>query len=183
MKRLLFFFLAITLGWPAAFGVLPAHGQQDYRVGESDVLKISVYDHDDLKTTAQVSRDGYITFPLLGKVQVVGLTLGEVEQKLATLLAAGYVVNPQVQILVEGFRGRVVYVTGEVKKADAYKYEDDMTLIRAITVAGGFTPIAAKGRVKVVRKDASGREVTIERAPFDERILPDDIIIVPESFF
>lgn len=156
---------------------------QDYRVGESDVLKISVYDHEDLKTTVQVSRDGNITFPLIGKVQVVGLTPSQIEQKLASLLAAGYVVNPQVQILIDGFRGRVFYVTGEVKKADAYKYEDDMTLIRAITVAGGFTDIAAKGRVKVVRKDAGGKEISIERAEFDERILPDDIIIVPESFF
>jgi polysaccharide export outer membrane protein len=176
-------FLGIVLGWLVFLGGAAAAAQQDYRIGESDVLKISVYDHDDLRTTAQVSRDGNITFPLIGKVQVLGLTLGEIEQKLASLLAAGYVVNPQVQILIEGFRGRVFYVTGEVKKADAYKYEDDMTLIRAITVAGGFSDIAAKGRVKVVRKDASGKEVTIERAEFDERILPDDIIIVPESFF
>lgn len=175
--------LALTLGWLASFGVLPVGAQQDYKVGESDVLKISVYDHDDLKTVTQVSRDGNITFPLLGKVQVLGLSLGEIEQKLATLLADGYVVNPQIQVFIEGFRGRVFYVTGEVKKADAYKYEDDMTLIKAITVAGGFTDIAAKGRVKVVRKDANGKEVAIERAQFDERILPNDIIIVPESFF
>lgn len=175
--------------WVSLLGVLllaSGHAlaaQQDYRVGESDVLKIAVYDHDDLKTTAQVSRDGYITFPLVGKVHVLGLTPSEIEQKLATLLAAGYVVNPQVQILIDGFRGRVVYVTGEVKKPDAYKYEDNMTLIRAITVAGGFTDIAAKGRVKVVRKDSTGKETTIDGAEFDERILADDIIIVPESFF
>lgn len=183
MKRLFVVPLAIVLGWLVSLGSTLAVAQQDYRVGESDVLKISVYDHEDLRTTVQVSRDGNITFPLIGKIQVLGLTLGEIEQKLATLLAAGYVVNPQVQILIEGFRGRVVYVTGEVKKPDAYKYEDDMTLIRAITVAGGFTDIAAKGRVKVVRKDAAGKEVSIDRAEFDERILADDIIIVPESFF
>ena len=183
MKRLFVVPLAIVLGWLVFLGGTLAAAQQDYRVGESDVLKISVYDHEDLKTTVQVSRDGNITFPLIGKVQVLGLTTGQIEQKLASLLAAGYVVNPQVQILIDGFRGRVVYVTGEVKKPDAYKYEDDMTLIRAITVAGGFTDIAAKGRVKVVRKDAAGKEVSIDRAEFDERILADDIIIVPESFF
>jgi len=74
------------------------------------------------------------------------------------------------------------YVTGEVKKPDAYKFEEGTTVIKAITMAGGFTNIAAKGKVKVYRK-INGKEHVAEKAEMDMPILPDDVIVVPESFF
>lgn len=181
MRRFLFF-LVLLIGFVSGsvtFGL----AQDDYKVGEADVLQITVYNHDDLKTTARVSRDGSITFPLIGRVEVLGLAIGQIEQKIAALLAAGYIVNPQVHIFIDDFRSRVFYVTGEVKKPDAYKYEDDTTLIKAITVAGGFSDIAAKSRVKILRKNHDGQEIIIERAKLDEAILPNDVIVVPESFF
>jgi polysaccharide export outer membrane protein len=74
------------------------------------------------------------------------------------------------------------YVTGEVKKPDAYKFEEGTTVIKAITMAGGFTDKAATKRIKIKRKE-EGREVVLERVGFDDLIRPDDVIIVPESFF
>jgi len=74
------------------------------------------------------------------------------------------------------------YVTGEVKKPDAYKFDEGTTVLKAITMAGGFTDKAAEKRVKIKRKD-SGRENTMERVGLDELVRPDDVIIVPESFF
>lgn len=59
---------------------------QDYVVGEGDVLKIVVYDHDDLTTTARVSGEGVITFPLIGQVEVKGLTLSRIAEKMTSLL-------------------------------------------------------------------------------------------------
>jgi polysaccharide export outer membrane protein len=76
----------------------------------------------------------------------------------------------------------VFYVTGEVKKPDAYKYEEGTTLIKAVTMSGGFSDKAAKGRVKIIRK-VEGREEIIEKVKMDEPVLPDDVIVVPESFF
>jgi polysaccharide export outer membrane protein len=76
----------------------------------------------------------------------------------------------------------VFYVTGEVKKPDAYKYEEGTTAIKAITMAGGFTDKASKGRIKIIRK-VDGKEDVIEKVKMDEPVLPDDVIIVPESFF
>ncbi len=76
----------------------------------------------------------------------------------------------------------VFYVTGEVKKPDSYKYQDNLTLIKAIAMAGGFTDIANRDAVKIVRKK-DGKEQVIEHAAMDEQIRPDDVIIVPESFF
>lgn len=74
------------------------------------------------------------------------------------------------------------YVTGEVKKPDAYKFDEGTTVLKAITMAGGFTDKAAEKRVKIKRKD-SGKENTMERVGLDELVRPDDVIIVPESFF
>jgi polysaccharide export outer membrane protein len=76
----------------------------------------------------------------------------------------------------------VFYVTGEVKKPDAYKYEEGTTVIKAVTMGGGFTDRASKGRVKIIRK-VRGKEEILERVKMDEPVMPDDVIVVPESFF
>ena len=71
---------------------------------------------------------------------------------------------------------------GEVKKPDAYKFEEGTTVIKAATMAGGFTDKASYGRIKIIRK-VKGKERIIEKADMDEAVMPDDIIVVPESFF
>jgi polysaccharide export outer membrane protein len=76
----------------------------------------------------------------------------------------------------------VFFITGEVKKPDAYRHEEGITVMKAVSLAGGFTDKAGKGRVKIIRK-LEGKEQVIGRANMDEPVLPDDIIIVPESFF
>jgi polysaccharide export outer membrane protein len=76
----------------------------------------------------------------------------------------------------------IFYVTGEVKKPGSYKYEEGMTIIKAVTTAGGFSQIAAKGRVKIIRKTTTGEKV-IENCNMDVPVLPGDVIVVPESYF
>jgi len=79
-------------------------------------------------------------------------------------------------------RAGVFYVSGEVKKPAAYKYEEGLTVVKAVIMAGGFTDIAATGRVKILRK-VSGKEKVLEKVDMNEPLLPDDVIIIPESFF
>jgi polysaccharide export outer membrane protein len=74
------------------------------------------------------------------------------------------------------------YVSGEVKKPDVYKYEEGTTVLKAITMAGGFTDKAAERRIKIKRKE-DGKENTLEKVGLDELVRPDDVIVVPESFF
>ena len=76
----------------------------------------------------------------------------------------------------------VFYITGEVKKPDSYKFGEGETVIKAVTTAGGFTDKAATGRVKIIRK-FNGKEKVIEKVGMDEPVSPDDIIVVPETFF
>ncbi len=74
------------------------------------------------------------------------------------------------------------YVTGEVKKPAAYKYDKGTTVIKAITMAGGFTGKAARKGGKIIRT-IDGKEVVMTDIKMDVPVLPEDVIVIPESFF
>lgn len=263
IKNILLSFLFIFLLAGPAVG-------ENYIVGKDDVLKITVYDHDDLTTTVRVSGDGTIILPLLNRVEVAGLTIIRISHKITTLFADGYIVNPQVNVFIEDFRSKkavilgqvnkpglyelqgsttfleliskaggltkdagdetiikrqqgsdasaeinvltidmiqlvekgdtsqniqildgdniyiakagVFYVSGEVDKPNSYKFEENITVIKAITKAGGFSDTASKRGISIIRK-TDGREQVIEDVKMDEPILPEDVIVVKESFF
>lgn len=179
------------------FGIGAQLLSQDYVIRERDILKVTVYEHPDLTLDLRVSGDGTITFPLIGTIKVSGMTEKEVQEKIRSMLADGYIVNPQVNVIVQEYKD-YIYVTGEVKKPGAYQYEEGMTVLKAITLAGGFTEKASKRRIKVVRSrdnldgtrgekgnsSDENSDHTIEiRVKLEDRINPNDIIIVPESFF
>lgn len=79
-------------------------------------------------------------------------------------------------------KANVFYVTGEVGRPNSYRFEEGTTVIKAITMAGGFSPIASKSRVRIIRK-VNGEEQVIKSVAMDVQIYPDDVIVVPESFF
>lgn len=74
------------------------------------------------------------------------------------------------------------YVTGQVNKPDGYKFEEGTSVIKAITMAGGFTNLAAEGKIKIIRK-IKGKEHILEHVSMHEPVLPEDVIVIPESFF
>jgi polysaccharide biosynthesis/export protein len=76
----------------------------------------------------------------------------------------------------------IFYVTGQVNRPDAYRLEPDTSVIKAITMAGGFTNLASKRRVQIIRQ-VDGAEQVLKKVPMNEKILPNDVIVVPESFF
>lgn len=79
-------------------------------------------------------------------------------------------------------KAKTYYVSGEVVKPNQYVYEQDLTVIKAITMAGGFSKIAAKEKVQIIRL-IKGEKKVLEKVNMDEPVLPDDVIVVPESFF
>lgn len=170
VQRLLGFvgLLLIVLAGPA-----PA---ADYVLGPRDVLKITVYDHPDLASTVRVSEDGKITFPLLGEVRAAGETVQSLERQLTMRLADGYLVQPSVSVFVEQFRS-VVYVSGEVAKPGSYPFEDGMTLVHAITLAGGFSEKAKQDNVRVTRKGESGERNEV--LALEDALRPNDVVVVP----
>jgi len=238
----------------------------DYFLGPGDVVKITVYDNADLETITRISDDGNINMPLLGQIKIDGLSVSQASERIATLLADGYIINPQVNIFVQEFRskkavvlgqvnrpgmiemsgpitlleliskagglagdygetatvkrknssandvitvklnalieggdvsqnvdihdgdtiyvskGGMCYVTGEIRSPDAYKCGGKITVLKLITLAGGFTGKASKSSVRIVRI-VNGEKTLYKDVEMETLVQPDDIIIVPESFF
>lgn len=139
---LLFPFILGVFGYPSAY----AADSSEYQVGGRDVLKITVYEEEDLTKTVRVSGEGKITFPLLGEVKAAGLTVGQIERKLEKLLRDGYLKNPQVLVLVEEYRSQEVYVLGAINKPGAYQLTGQATLLEMISRAEGVVMQKGAGR-------------------------------------
>jgi polysaccharide export outer membrane protein len=126
----------------------------DYRVGPGDVLDVTVFGNDDLSRTSTVQTSGVIALPLLGEVEVAGLTLPEVQRKLTTLLARDYLVNPQVEVKVKEYQSQFVSVVGEVNSPGHKPLRGRTRLIDVLVEAGGFTP-RASGDIQIARREGS----------------------------
>lgn len=116
---------------------------EPYRIGPNDVVRIQVYGEDDLTVERKVGGDGKIDYPLLGLIHVTGQTTEAVQADLTARLGAGYLKQPRVTVSIT--RHRNFYVSGEVKGAGGYPYEQGLTVQKAISMAGGFTERADAG--------------------------------------
>jgi len=124
--------------------------QTDYRIGPSDILKVTVFGHEDLTRNVTVATNGSIGFPLLGDVPAAGLTLGDLESRLRELLGKDYLVDPKVSVVVQEYRSQRVFVLGEVEKPGAYPLTGQVRLVDILSQAGGAGKAAGR-QVMVVR--------------------------------
>jgi polysaccharide biosynthesis/export protein len=125
----------------------------DYRVGPRDVLEIVVVGETDLTGKYTVRTDGSFEFPLVGTVKAAGLTAGEIEAQLRKLLSEGYLRNPQVSAKVLEFESQRIFVGGEVRKPGNVQLTGALTLLEALTQAGGVERTAGTD-VVVLRRTA-----------------------------
>ncbi len=157
-------------------------------IGPGDVLTIRVYQEADLTGDYRVETDGTLHFPFLGQVPVKDHTPSEIGVLLAERLRQGWLVNPEVSVFVKEFNSRKVFVFGQVKNPGTFTFTDGMTIIQAITLAGGFTPSALRNRTSVART-AQGMEtrevVLVDRIADGSTpnypLLPGDIVFIPDS--
>lgn len=127
----------------------PARAQSpEYRIGPRDVLRVTVWGHEDLTRSVAVSGDGTFAFPLVGDVPAAGLTPSQLEVRLRVLLEKDYLVNPQVSVKIEEYRSQRVFVLGEVEKAGMYTLTGPTTLLDILSQAGG--PSKSAGRHLVI---------------------------------
>jgi polysaccharide export outer membrane protein len=139
-------------------------------LGAGDLLRVTVYGHPDLESVERVAEDGAISFPLVGEVQVAGMTEREVESALARELRQRQVIrNPEVNVTVEEYRGNSVSILGNVANPGVYGISRDGTLVDAIAEAGGLTEEA--GRLAIVTKAGNGSDskTTVDLADLLER--------------
>lgn len=159
-------------------------------LGPNDVFEVRVVGEQELTGAYRVSSEGAITFPFCGRVGVAGLTATQVSGLLTTCLADGYLKNPQVTVFIKEANSKKVFVLGEVQKPGTFAFEDNMSVIQAITLAGGFTKLAARNSVLVTRT-VDGKEQRVKLAVDDIgtgkrenfHLQPGDIVFVAESFF
>lgn len=111
-----------------------------YILGSGDVLKINVYSNPDLTLDARVTEAGFISFPLIGEVQVGGITPFAAEKKIAGLLqTGGFITDPQVTILVAQFQSKLISVLGSVNKPGRYPLDRATNLADLLALVGGIT--------------------------------------------
>lgn len=157
-------------------------------VGPGDVISVRVFQEPDLTGDYRVEADGSLVFPFLDSVPVKDRTPGEIAEEIQTRLSHGWIQAPVVSVFVKEFNSRKVFIFGEVKQPGTLPFTDGMTIIQAITIAGGFTPDALRNRTSVARTiEGSESRVTVpvDRIADGEipnfPLRPGDIVFVPES--
>ena len=164
---------------------------QDYFIGPEDVLDITVWKNADLSRQVTVRPDGRISLPLIGDITAVGKTAAQLSEDISAKLKE-YKEHPQVSIVVKEVNSYAIYVLGEVVKPGKYPLKSKTTLLQAITIASGLTPMAERNKIVVFRfaKDGGGRIKM--KASYDDIVLrdgstqdielkPGDQIVVPSE--
>jgi protein involved in polysaccharide export with SLBB domain len=159
-------------------------------LGAGDVVEVRVFQEPELSGVYQVGVDGDIIFPLCKSVSVSGLTANAAAESIRGCLASKYMRDPQVSVLVKEYNSKKIFVFGEVQKPGTFPYQDGMSVVQAVTLAGGFTRTAAQNSTSVTRH-VGGTETKIKVSVQDIALgkasnftlEPGDIVYVPESLF
>jgi len=158
-------------------------------LGTGDIIEIRVHKHADLSGVYEVPPSGDIDFPYIGNLIVAGKTSSMLQTTIRTQLANGFYVNPTVTVNVKERRSKKVFVLGQVKKPGAFVFEDNMTIVQAIVLAGGFTSLASRNST-TVRRVENGTEtqmsipveqIITEKNTKNFLLIPGDIVYVPEA--
>jgi protein involved in polysaccharide export with SLBB domain len=160
------------------------------RLGIDDVFEVRVFGETDLSASYRVSADGTIDYPFVGRISVIGMRSGDVQELIASKLSDGYLKNPQVSLMVKEWNSRKVSVIGQVQHPGSVAYFPNMTVVDAIAAAGGFTGIASKNAV-TLRRELKGAvesrncpvaDISEGRAA-NVILRPGDILVVEERLF
>jgi len=153
--------------------------EQPYTLGPGDKLRVVVFGQDGISSTYIVDAGGNVSLPLIGSVPARGITTQQLSQRIAERLKQGYVREPHVTVEVESYRP--FFILGEVTTPGQYPYVADMTVEKAIAIAGGFAPRAYKSTVELTRS-APGDQAKSE-VPLTYPLRPGDTVLVKERWF
>jgi protein involved in polysaccharide export with SLBB domain len=159
-------------------------------LGAGDVFEVRVFQEPELSGVFQVGPQGDIIFPLCRRVVLTGLTANGAAEKLRACLSEGFLRNPQVSLLVKEYNSKKVFVFGEVQKPGTFLFEDGMTVVQAVTLAGGFARNASQNSTSVTRRingqetklKVNVQDIALGKTP-NFKLQPGDIVFVPESMF
>tara|TARA_R110002072_G_scaffold11213_2_gene51071 strand:- start:345 stop:869 length:525 start_codon:yes stop_codon:yes gene_type:complete len=148
-----------------------------YVLGPGDRIAITVFGQADLSMEFTLSDDGTRSYPFLGEIVIAGMTLPQLEQRIASGLRGDYLINPDVSVSIIEYR--LFFINGEVDRPGGYPYQPGLTLEKALALAGGLGPRAATDDIEVKRAGKAS-SVAIEMS---DAVHAGDVIDVPQSFF
>ncbi len=123
---------------------------EEFQLGPGDRISIRVWRHDDLDMDVTIAPDGTITYPLIGKVEVSGMTYSELVHALKNAIAE-YYDDPQVSVNILELKNQKVYVIGEVMSPSVFQLSTEMSILEAMTRAGGINPSSRTQNVLLIR--------------------------------
>lgn len=164
-----------------------AGAPDEYLIGPEDVLQIHVWKQPDLSVTVPVRSDGKISTPLINEIQASGLTPNQLRENIAERLMK-YIDEPTVSVIVTEINSLKISVSGNVNSPGIFKISDKISLVEAISLAGGVTRLAQTKKIRIIRiKDDAKRiyqvnyKVIVSDGELDQDILiyPGDSVVVP----
>ena len=173
----------------------PARADENYKLQTGDRVLIKIYPEDEYLKGGEmeVSSEGNITLPLVGKIAVAGMLVIDAQKSIRDVLAQDYLVNPEVVIEVLEYKKHFFVILGQVKKPGTYEIPPGsatLTLLQAVSLAGGFSDIANVKKIKIMRKSGgenqvirANAEAIMSGSEADIEIETGDIIHVSESVF
>jgi len=175
-----FLLLGACAGSVSTLPPVQSVADQTYRLGPGDELRIVVYGFDSITNAYTVSDAGTISLPMLASMDVEGLSTADLESAISGELRTRDLA-PRASVSVQVQKFRPFYILGEVQRPGQYPYVPGMTVLTAVSIAGGYTFRANKRDAELVRtkKNVSYRV----RAGTDARVLPGDTLLVPEAWF
>jgi len=177
--RSLFFFFFLFVLLCVLWGNVTATentATQTYRLSASDKISIRVFNEENLSLETTLGNSGVISFPLLGELNIKGLTLSEVESLITRKLKGPYLLNPRVTVTMLEYRS--FFVNGEVARPGGYPYRPGLTVRKAIALAGGLSENASTEKLRLIRENDVTK--TPIEAQFDTAVNPGDIVLVME---
>jgi polysaccharide export outer membrane protein len=193
--------LCVAAAWVVA--AAPAAAQETpvvqddsaYQINGGDLLHISVYGEQNLDKDVPVQPDGGIAFPLVGNLNARGMTLKELQGKIAANLRESQyfpnLTDNEVTVSMVKATGNSVSVVGQVKAPGTFAYDTRLDVMQALSLAGGLTPFASKSKIKILRRDQAGTQTAIlfdyseveDGEQLDKNILlrGGDVVVVPQA--
>lgn len=172
MIRKIFGITALTL--LGVLGSSIAQAEDTYTLSAGDEVAIVVFGEEDLSIDVKLDENGTLNYPLLGAVDAGGLTVEQLKTTITRELSGTYLINPDVRVSVAEYRQ--VYINGEVNSPGGYDYKPGLSLSKAISLAGGFSPTASKERITLTRVINGQSQLFSMR--LTDSVLPGDIIEV-----
>lgn len=155
-------------------------GLSVYKLSAGDVISIRVLGEDDLnREKIRLTDAGSISYPALGEIRVMNMTIGDLEKIITDGLRGRFLVNPKVSVQIDEYRP--FYINGMVDKPGGYPFQPGLTVRKAASLAGGFKERASVNKVFIIRESDPAQRS--QNASLNSPVYPGDIVTVEESFF